>query len=171
MANIEEHQLQRLEREFQRGISSAELLDTLASFGVQLSEASLRKYVQLGLLPRSVRVGRKGKHQGSQGLYPIGVARQILLIKQMMAQSYTMEQIRKDFLFVRTDLYQLEQSLSSIFRSLTEVLRERRNGPFAQDVQRDVEGARKLSQELVSCLEEIESRLTTRAKLRRVSSL
>ena len=38
--------------------------------GEPLSEATFRKYVQLGLLPRSVRVGRKGKHRGSQGLYP-----------------------------------------------------------------------------------------------------
>ena len=35
---------------------------------MKFSEATLRKYVQLGLLPRSVRVGRKGKHQGSQGI-------------------------------------------------------------------------------------------------------
>ena len=45
--------------------------------GVRLSEATFRKYVQAGLLPRSKRVGRKGKHRGSQGLYPVEAVRRI----------------------------------------------------------------------------------------------
>ena len=44
--------------------------------------------MQLGLLPRSVRVGRKGKHRGSQGLYPATVVRQIELVRRLMAQGY-----------------------------------------------------------------------------------
>ena len=78
--------LNLLERKYAAGLSSVEILDVFASHDVALSEATLRKYVQLGLLPRSVRVGRKGKHQGSQGVYPVSVIRQILRIKQMMAE-------------------------------------------------------------------------------------
>jgi len=37
------------------------LLDVFPPRGIRFSEATLRKYVQLGLLPRSVRVGQKGK--------------------------------------------------------------------------------------------------------------
>src|SRR6185503_20086322 len=83
MFGIDEAMLIRIEREHAAGLSSAEILDVFAVHGIQLSEATLRKYVQLGLLPRSVRVGRKGKHQGSQGVYPVQVVRQILHIKQM----------------------------------------------------------------------------------------
>jgi hypothetical protein len=86
---IDEATLSQIERSHARGLTSAEILDVFARHDIALSEATLRKYVQLGLLPRSVRVGKKGKHQGSQGVYPVGVVRQIVLIKQMMAESFT----------------------------------------------------------------------------------
>ena len=96
---IDAQTLAQLEKAHAAGLTSAEILDVFARHDVQLSEATLRKYVQLGLLPRSVRVGRKGKHQGSQGIYPVSVVRQVLRIKQMMAESYTIEQIQREFLF------------------------------------------------------------------------
>src|SRR5690606_7462427 len=123
---LEEGKLEGAERAYIGGITSAELLDLFAQWGVQLSEATLRKYVQLGLLPRSVRVGRKGKHRGSQGIYPVGVLRQILRIKAMMADNYTIEQIQKDFFFMRSDMHTLEQSMRSIFDTLASIVKERR---------------------------------------------
>ena len=156
-------QLEIFERKHATGITSAELLDACANMEVQMSEASLRKYVQLGLLPRSVRVGRKGKHQGSQGVYPVSVLRQILRIKEMMADNYTIEQIQRDFFFMRRDLQQLEETLQCIFSTLTKVMQQRSRSSYAQDVGRDIEGAKRASNELVSRLEGIEERLTTRA--------
>ena len=91
MTAIDEATLSRIEKDHAAGLTSVEILDVFAQHGIALSEATLRKYVQLGLLPRSVRVGRKGKHQGSQGIYPVSVVRQILRIKQMMAERYTIE--------------------------------------------------------------------------------
>ncbi len=164
-----DRQLQLFERKFASGITSAELLDACAQMQVPLSEASLRKYVQLGLLPRSVRVGRKGKHQGSQGVYPVSVLRQILRIKEMMADNYTMEQIQRDFFFMRRDLQQLEETLHSIFSTLADVIRDRARSAYAQDVGRDIQGAKRASAELVERLEGIEKRLTTRARLQRIS--
>src|SRR4249920_3958994 len=103
--------LAQLEKAHVAGLTSAEILDVFARHDVPLSEATLRKYVQLGLLPRSVRVGRKGKHQGSQGVYPVAVVRQILRIKEMMADNYTIEQIKRDVLFMRSDIQALEATL------------------------------------------------------------
>ena len=163
--SIDEAALKRIERQRGAGVTSAEILDFFATQGVPLSEATLRKYVQLGLLPRSVRVGRKGKHQGSQGVYPIGVVRQILRIKTMMAQSYTIEQIQREFLFMRSDLQLLEQTLAGIFRKIGRVLRERRSQGYARMVTRQVQDARTLSSELMSRLETIESQLTTRPRV------
>src|SRR6185436_7174645 len=102
------------------GITSAEILDTLASHGIKFSEATLRKYVQLGLLPRSVRVGRKGKHQGSQGMYPAAVLRQIQRIRDMIDQDFTIEEIQREFLFVRGDIEDLERSIAKVFEALRE---------------------------------------------------
>lgn len=167
---VDEARVNRLEKDYAGGLTSAQLLEVFASWNVQLSEATLRKYVQLGLLPRSVRVGQKGKHSGSRGIYPVGVVRQILRIKEMMAENYTIEQIQRDFLFVRSELQELEQTLHAIFGTLREVVRDRRHNSYAKDVATDLEGARGVSQDLLGRLYAIEGRLTTRARLRRLSA-
>lgn len=167
---IDAETLTQLEKAHVGGLSSAEILDVFARHDVQLSEATLRKYVQLGLLPRSVRVGRKGKHQGSQGVYPVGVVRQILRIKQMMAESYTIEQIQREFLFIRSEVEQLESMLTRIFKKLDGVLKERKAERVTSAVQRDVSDARSLSKELMARLEAIEAKLTSRSKLESVQT-
>ena len=168
---IDAETLAQLEKAHVAGLTSAEILDVFARHEVQVSEATLRKYVQLGLLPRSVRVGRKGKHQGSQGIYPVGVVRQILRIKQMMAESYTIEQIQREFLFIRSEVEQLESMLSKIFKKLDGVVKERKAERVTSAVQRDVSDARSLSKELMTRLEAIENKLSTRSRLTSVSSV
>jgi len=166
---IDDPTLSQLERKYAAGLTSVEILDVFASHDVSLSEATLRKYVQLGLLPRSVRVGRKGKHQGSQGMYPVSVIRQILRIKQMMAESYTIEQIQREFLFIRNDVEQLEQMLSRIFKKLEGVLKERKQERSAQAVHRDVLDARGISKDLMARLVAIEDKLTKRNRIESVA--
>ena len=167
---IDDPTLSQLERKYAAGLSSVEILDVFASHDVSLSEATLRKYVQLGLLPRSVRVGRKGKHQGSQGMYPVSVIRQILRIKQMMAESYTIEQIQREFLFIRNDVEQLEQMLNRIFKKLDGVLKERKLERSAQTVQRDMLDARGISKDLMARLVAIEDKLTKRNRIESVAA-
>jgi hypothetical protein len=162
---LDEATLSRLEREHESGLTSAEILALLEQYGVKFSEATLRKYVQLGLLPRSVRVGRKGKHQGSQGMYPAEVVRQILRIKEMMADDLTIEQIQREILFVRGDIEELTRVLSRIFDSLAEATKTHaRAGVTGRAVSHDLAGARSLAKELVQKLEAIEARLTARAE-------
>jgi len=165
MSPIDDGTLANLERQYASGLTSGELIDVCASHGVQLSEATLRKYVQLGLLPRSVRVGRKGKHKGSLGLYPARSIRQLVRIKEMMAKSYTIEEIRRDFLFMRTDVEQLEETLGCIFQALAKVLKQRRQDTTTVVAAREVNQARKQSRELVTQLSSIEARLTARASV------
>ena len=167
---IDDSTLSQLERKYAGGLTSVEILDVFASHAVPLSEATLRKYVQLGLLPRSVRVGRKGKHQGSTGVYPVGVVRQILRIKQMMAESYTIEQIQREFLFIRNDVEQLEQMLTRIFKKLDSVLKERKLERSAQAVHRDVLDARGISKDLMARLVAIEDKLTKRSRIESVAA-
>lgn len=167
---IDDPTLSQIERKYAGGLTSVEILDVFASHDVSLSEATLRKYVQLGLLPRSVRVGRKGKHQGSQGVYPVSVIRQILRIKQMMAESYTIEQIQREFLFIRNDVEQLEQMLSRIFKKLEGVLKERKQERSAQAVHRDVLDARGISKDLMARLVAIEDKLTKRNRIESVAA-
>src|SRR5512137_1304908 len=80
-----EEELGDIERQSPNGLTSRQIVDVFTSRGVRFSEATLRKYVQLGLLPRSVRVGRKGKHRGSCGVYPAEIVRRVNQVRVMMA--------------------------------------------------------------------------------------
>ncbi len=164
LERIPEEELDRIEREHEAGISSLEILEAFASRGIKFSEATLRKYVQQGLLPRSVRVGKKGKHQGSQGMYPASVVRQIQRIKQMMAEDYTIEEIQREFLFVRGDIEELERTLSKIFGSLRDASKTRKSETTGRAITIDLANAESLAKELLDRLATIEQRLTAQAR-------
>lgn len=161
--------LEVIERDHEDGLSSVEILEFFASRDIKFSEATLRKYVQLGLLPRSVRVGRKGKHQGSQGLYPATVLRKILRIKEMMSNDYTIEEIQKEFLFVRGDIEELERILGKIFETLKDASRERRSETSGRAISNDLASAEGLARDLMAKLEVIEERLMAQARLARTA--
>ena len=101
---LSEAELDAIEAANPGGLSSGEIVNIFTRQGTRFSEATLRKYVQLGLLPRSRRVGTKGKHKGSRGVYPAGVVRQINEIKRMMALDCTIDEIRNHFAFVGGEL-------------------------------------------------------------------
>jgi DNA-binding transcriptional MerR regulator len=179
---IDDSVLSSLEHQYEAGLTSTALIDVCGAHGIQLSEATLRKYVQLGLLPRSKRVGQKGKHLGSRGMYPVHTIRQLLRIKEMMAESYTIQEIRRDFLFVRTDIEQLEQTLGCIFKALTRALEQRgreqsrrgdgRRGESSEGqgsslVSRELGEVQKQGRQLVARLSSIETRLMRPARLSR----
>jgi DNA-binding transcriptional MerR regulator len=166
---LDDAALAKIERSHPEGISSQAIIEAFAHTGDRLSEATLRKYVQLGLLPRSVRVGKKGKHQGSQGLYPASVVRQIVRIRKMMAEDYTIEQIQKEILFVRGDIEELERTLGKIFEALDVALSERSSEAATRGLTTEMHGAKKMANELVDRLTTIETRLIARAQLARAT--
>jgi DNA-binding transcriptional MerR regulator len=116
---LDRAEIERVERERATGITSGEVVRLFESRGARLSAATFRKYVQLGLLPRSRRVGRKGKHTGSTGLYPVSVVRRIAVIKRMMAEGYTVEDIRGSFVTVRNRLEAVEKGLAELVGELS----------------------------------------------------
>ena len=100
---LKEEDLRAIEGTYPHGITAVQIVDVFTSRGIKFSEASFRKYVQQGLLPRSRRVGRKGKHRGSLGVYPSKTVRRINAVKQLMVDGYTIEEIQGQFLLY-TDL-------------------------------------------------------------------
>lgn len=102
-ALLQEEELRAIEGAYPDGITAVQIVDAFTSRGIKFSEASFRKYVQQGLLPRSRRVGRKGKHRGSLGVYPSKTVRRINAVKQLMVDGYTIEEIQGQFLLY-TDL-------------------------------------------------------------------
>src|SRR5438094_3631309 len=118
MAQRERDDFDALEEEHPQGISAVQIVDFFAPRGVKLAQATFRKYVQLGLLPRSRRVGEKGKHRGSRGLYPATAFRRISLIKSLMDDGLTLEDIRHSFVFFRGQLDGVESALDDLFAAL-----------------------------------------------------
>lgn len=167
--DLDDEAIARIEAAHPQGLTSQAILDALDGTRFKISEATLRKWVQLGLLPRSVRVGRKGKHQGSQGIYPVAVIRQIKRIKEMMALDYTIEEIQREFLFARSDIEETERTLGRAIDGLEKAVIERAGAPAAKSLRRDLDEARELAGQLVDKLTEIENKLTMQARLRRAA--
>jgi DNA-binding transcriptional MerR regulator len=101
-----------IEKANHEGLSSKQILEILQSRGEHMTEATLRKYVQLGLLPRSRRVGQKGKHRGSRGIYPVEVIRRIEEIRRAMESGDTLETLARATPAVRACLVAVRVSMS-----------------------------------------------------------
>ena len=157
-------EIARIEREYPAGLPSRVILEIFRPHGVRLSEATFRKYVQAGLLPRSRRVGRKGKHRGSQGVYPVEAVRRINAIKKMMAEGLTLEDIKKSFVFFKNHIDQVERGLDEVLDGFQAELTGR---PFGREIRRELEGRleelRRRSEDLVRDVARLGSAVTAQA--------
>jgi len=157
---LSERDLREIERAYPHGLTSKQIVDLFESRGVRLSEATFRKYVQLGMLPRSRRVGRKGKHQGSCGMYPPQTVRRINAVKRLMASSYTIEDIQGSFLRFQNDIETVEAGIRELFTGFERELsaphldRERK-----RSLSRELDDARKTAGDLVRRIASLERQI------------
>ncbi len=165
-AGWSEEDLKAIEQVYPQGMTVQQIVDEFRARGERLTEATFRKYVQLGLLPRSVRVGRKGKHRGSQGLYPTGAVRQLVRIRALMAEGVTIEEIRSELLFLQGELDELRRHIERIEGLVGEALRARRaEGRAVPLAEERLERAREQGRGLLRSLEDIERQLTMQARM------
>src|SRR3954462_9217096 len=115
---LDEREIEEIERTWPDGLTSRQIVDVFETRRVRFSEATLRKYVQLGLLPRSVRVGRKGKHRGSCGVYPAHGVRRVIAVKGMMAENRTIEEIQRSFARFKDDIDAVEKDLRDLITGI-----------------------------------------------------
>lgn len=159
-------EIAQIERMNPAGLSARAILEIFRPRGVRLSEATFRKYVQAGLLPRSRRVGRKGKHRGSQGLYPVEAVRRINAIKKMMAEGLTIEDIKRSFVFFKNHIDQVERGLDEVLDGFEAELTGR---PFGREYRRELElqlsTLRKRSEDLVRDVARLGSAVTAQMPL------
>ena len=148
----------RIERDRAGGVTSREVVDLFQRRGARLSAATFRKYVQIGLLPRSRRVGRKGKHTGSTGLYPVAVVRRIDLIKRMMAEGFTLEDVRESFVALRHRLDDVECNWAGLVRDL--VQRASRH-PRRREAERELARAEREMRSALRRIERVGGRIAT----------
>src|SRR5512146_513040 len=150
--------LERIEREHARGITTRQVVSMFQARGARLSAPTFRKYVQAGLLPRSRRVGRKGKHTGSTGLYPVSVVRRIDLIKRMMAEGFTLEDIRDSFVALKHRVDDVEGGWTELVRDL---VRRARSHPARREAERELARAEREMRSALRRIERIAGRIAT----------
>lgn len=161
---LDERELLEIERTWPNGLTSRQIVDVFETRGIRFSEATLRKYVQLGLLPRSVRVGRKGKHRGSCGVYPAHVIRRVNAVKGMMAEDRTIEEIQKSFARFNDNIDTVEKDLRDL---ITSIEREAKGPSLDADgrreLEREITDAKRAAGELVRRISSLERRISNRA--------
>ncbi len=172
MEILRPEELARIERDYASGVPARVILEIFRPHGVQLSEATFRKYVQAGLLPRSKRVGHKGKHRGSTGLYPVEAIRRINAIKKMMAEGHTLEEIRRSFVFFKNHIDQLDRGLVEVLDGFQAELKDR---GFAErhrkELGQELESLRARASDLVKAVARFGSVVTARREQGATSEL
>ena len=151
---LREEELRAIETAHPDGLTAVQVVDAFTSRNIKFSEASFRKYVQQGLLPRSRRVGRKGKHKGSLGVYPAKTVRRINTVKRLMQDGYTIEEIQGQFLLY-TDL--VEGVAENLLELCTRLARdaEKLDTGARREVGKELTEARKEGDRLVEKLGEL----------------
>ena len=157
---LSERELKVIEKEHAEGLTSVQIVELLSRRGIRFSEATFRKFVQKGLLPRSRRVGRKGKHQGSLGLYPPTTLRRINAIKKLQAEGHTIEDIGGRLFRYRDEIEALERSVTGLLDGFEEELRKPHFDVKARkQLKKDLDDTREHALELVKQLESFERRV------------
>ncbi|MEM6960732.1 MAG: MerR family transcriptional regulator [Myxococcota bacterium] len=168
--NWSEGEFEELELNYSDGLTVQQIVELFSAKGERFTEATFRKYVQLGLLPRSVRVGRKGKHRGSQGLYPTSAVRQLYLIRRLMQQGYTIDEIQREFLFMRGDIEALGRQLIRVYGAIEAAIAERELRSSADpSLAQALDEARGVGDRLLDTLRGVERRLTMQARMERAA--
>lgn len=163
-ALLVEEELGEIERQWPNGLTSRQIVDVFTSRGFRFSEATLRKYVQLGLLPRSVRVGRKGKHRGSCGLYPPEVVRRVNQVRAMMAEDFTIEDIQRSFARFKDEIEQIEKGVRELIAGFEREAKGRAIDPDRRTaIEAEIVVAKQAAGELIRRITGVEASLRARA--------
>ncbi|MEO0814149.1 MAG: hypothetical protein AAFY60_14900 [Myxococcota bacterium] len=164
MALLSEGELKKLEKRFGDGISSADIVEAFSSRGERFSEATLRKYVQLGLLPRSQRVGTEGRHRGSSGVYPIKTVRLVNSIKRALEEGQTLSEIRLGAIGLEGDLVMIRQCCQQMMERVAEVVDLERDRGKRAGMRKERDRIRAVVDKNLGAIEKFAERLTRSRK-------
>lgn len=154
-------ELAAIEERFRDGITAVQVVELFVARGVRFSEATFRKYVQQGLVPRSRRIGRKGKHRGSLGVYPARTVRRVNAIKRLMAEGHTIEEIQEQFLRFTDTVETIEANLGELFSEIAdEVAGPRFDTKVKKNLKRELAEARKSADDLLARLGGLTKQIT-----------
>ena len=138
MPYLSKTELVRIEKVHVDGISARAVTQIFVSRGLRFSEATLRKYVQLGLLPTSRRVGLSGHRRGSSGLYPPYVVRLVDAIKSALSAGHSLDQIRASGSTLTAEIYGLHHQTQQLLARFSSTLAAQPAGSSRRRMQRDL---------------------------------
>lgn len=151
--HLTEQELRDIEDAYAEGITAVQIVELFTSRGIRFSEATFRKYVQQGLLPRSRRIGRKGKNKGSLGMYPAKTVRRIDHVKRLMLEGYTIEEIQAQFLQFTDLVENVGEAIGELLDRLDENLASPRlDAQARRALAKEAAEARRLGDDLVDRL-------------------
>lgn len=150
-------EIKKIGERFPEGISSKEIVSIFQSKGLKFSEATFRKYVQMGLVERCRRVGQKGKHRGSHGLYPVSTIERINSIKKLISGDVTLEQLKGSYFAMRQRLEEVERIISDVTNDIAEMakLKERKERHDVQ-LHRELENLDRNTKKVIKTLQRLE---------------
>jgi DNA-binding transcriptional MerR regulator len=153
---LTEAQIRQIELASPEGLTSQQLVAVFEDEQVRFSEANLRRYVQLGLVPRSRRVGQKGKNLGSKGLYPARSVRRINTIKKLMAENYTLEEIQARFLSFKDGIETLDEALGELLSVFEKKIGEQGVPEVRQRLDHELSSVRQVADQLMEAVARLE---------------
>jgi DNA-binding transcriptional MerR regulator len=156
---LTEAQVREIEAQFPEGLTSQEIVGVFAARQVKFTEATLRKYVQLGLIPRSRRVGLKGKHLGSHGVYPLRTVRRINTIKRLMDERFTIEEIQRRFLTFKDAIETLDEAIAELLSTFAQKIDEHPPSPRRERLHVELGDLRGVSDRLLEGAHRLEKLL------------
>ncbi|MGB1015067.1 MAG: MerR family transcriptional regulator [Nannocystaceae bacterium] len=165
--SLTEAQIREIEASHAEGLSSQELVAVFSENQIRFSEANLRRYVQLGLVPRSRRVGRKGKHLGSRGVYPVRSVRRINTIKRLMADRYTIEEIQAKLLVFKDSIEVLDEAVEELVRVFENRVAAEPPSTRRDRLQQELQSIRQSAGDLLTGVQRLEKLLVSTQQRRR----
>lgn len=160
---LTEAQVRDIEAANPEGLTSQQLVAAFQEHRIRFSEATLRKYVQLGLVPRSRRVGTKGKHLGSRGIYPVRAVRRINTIKRLMSERYTIEEIQARFLVFKDHIETLDEAIKELVRLFDDKIQSEPPSPGRERLFTELRSIKGASDQLLEGVYRLEKLLISAA--------
>ena len=106
-------------------------------------------------------MGRKGKHRGSLGVYPAKTVKRINVIKALMLDGYTIEEIQAQFLQFTDVIERLEAGVEEVFGLFqSDVASPRFDSKARKSLAREIAEAEKCADELLTRIHGLSQKLS-----------
>ena len=112
-------------------------------------------------------MGKKGKHLGSRGVYPLRAVRRINTIKRLMAERYTIEEIQAKFLTFKDSIETLDEAIDELVRLFNDKISAVQPSESREHLTTELDALRRTARDLVTGANRIEKLLISHRRSHR----